>query len=298
MRRPLLLLALLLLAACGQRGPIDLEALEGQARGGDAGACRELVALLAVAENGVSSRAYAILTALGEPVVPYLSEKIGTADAEQREHVIAALGTLKVRQAVPAIAGVLADRSLGRRYIAAWALGQIGDPAGVRPLLAALDDDDEEVRRYATRSLIKLHEAAVPPLIELLPTASPRALLAAVRALGDIADRRALEPLLARADGPARGEVFLALGKLKDPRAEAALVRGLSDADWRVRMNAAMALGPLGGPAAAAALRKTLEDPEMVVREWSARSLTMLSREQVRYRDAKGEYVLPYSVYH
>jgi HEAT repeat protein len=103
---------------------------------------------------------------------------------------------------------------------------------------------------------------------------------------------------LARVDGPARGEVFLALGKLKDPRAEAALVRGLGDGDWRVRMNAAMALGPLGGTTAVAPLEKSLEDPELVVREWSARSLEMITGRHVKYRNARGEYVLPYSIYH
>lgn len=291
-------LLLLLLAACGQRGPIDLEALEGRARGGEGAACRELVSLLAVKENGVSGRAYAILIGLGQAGVPYLLEEVDTADREQREHVIAALGNLKVREALPAIGRVLEDRRLGRRYIAAWALGEIGDAAGVPMLLAALDDEDAEVRRYATRSLIKLNREAVEPLIAFLPAAPPRAAAAAVRALGAIGDRRALEALLAQTAGAGRSEAFLALGKLKDPRAEAALVAGLSDADWQLRMNAAMALGPLGGPAAAAALEKTLADEVPVVREWSARSLEMITGRHVTYRNAKGEEVLPYAIYH
>ncbi len=51
-------------------------------------------------------------------------------DKQQREYVIAALGTLKVADAVPAISTVLADQTLERRYVAAWALGEIGDAAG------------------------------------------------------------------------------------------------------------------------------------------------------------------------
>lgn len=299
MRRLLLFpLLLFLLAACGQRGPLDLEALEGQARGGDTAAYRELVKLLAIKENDVSGRAYAILVGLGQPAVPFLLEKVGTADREQREHVIAALGNLKVREAVQPVARVLGDRSLGRRYIAAWALGEIADPAGLPALLDALDDDDDEVRRYVTRALIKFNRAAVEPLVAFLPGASTRAAKAAVRALGDIGDRRALDVLLAQVEGPSRNEVFLALGKLKDARAEAALIAGLADADWQARMNAAMALGPLGGPRAAVALEKTLEDDVLVVREWSARSLEMIRGQHVLYRNAKGEYVLPYSIYH
>jgi HEAT repeat protein len=298
MRRLLIFIAVLLLAACAERGPLDLEALSGKARGGDAAAFRELVSLLAVADNGVSGRAYAILVEIGEPAIPFLAERIAAADNEQREHVIAALGNLKVARAVPEIARVLADRKLGRRYIAAWALGQIGAPEGVPALVAALDDDDAEVRKHATRSLIKLNQAAVPALIDALPKASPRAEAGAVRALGDIADPRALEPLLARAEGPNRPEVILALGKLKDRRAESALIGGLVDPDWRVRMNAAMALGPVGGPACVAPLRRTLEDEVHVVREWSARSLEVVTGQHVKYRNDKGEYVLPYSIYH
>ena len=70
---------------------------------------------------------------------------------------------------------------------------------------------------------------------------------------------RALEALLKQADGPQRAEAFLALGKLRDPRAEQALIKGLLDPDWQVRMNAAMALGPLGGQAAIAPLGALLE---------------------------------------
>lgn len=291
-------LLFILLLACGQRGPIDLEALEGRARGGEAAAFRELVSLLAVKEKDVSGRAYSILTGLGQPAIPYLRDEIATADTEKREHVIAALGNLKDKEAVPTIGRVLGDRTLGRRYVAAWALGEIGAPAGIGALMSALDDDDAEVRRYATRSLIKLNLEAVEPLISFLSEASPRAAAGAVRALGDIGDRRAAEPLLTQISGVNRRDVFLALGKLKDPRAEAALLSGLTDADWQVRMNAAMALGPIGGAAAAQGLTKTLEDDVMVVREWSARSLEMMTGKRFTYRNAKGEQVLPYTIYH
>jgi HEAT repeat protein len=161
-----------------------------------------------------------------------------------------------------------------------------------------LDDAEGEVRRYAVKALIRLNRLAVPLLLDYLPTASPRGELGAVRALGDIGDLRALEPLLARVNGPARQDVFIAFGKLKDPRAEAALIAGLADADWRTRMNAAMALGPLAGAQAQAALEKTLEDEVMVVREWSARSLEMATGRRFKYRNEKGEYVAPYSIYH
>lgn len=289
---------LLLLAGCRQGGPIDLEALKGRAQAGDGAAFRELIDLLAISERHLNDRVYPMILELGEPAVPYLLEAVHTADRIRREHVIAALGTLKATAAVAPIGRVLENPTLQRRYIAAWALGEIDDPRGVPFLLTGLGDANDEVRRFAVRALIRLNRQAVEPLLAYLPTASDRGTVAAVRALGDIGDVRALPALLARADGPARQDVLHALGKLKDPRAEAVLIEGLRDADWRSRMNAAMALGALGGPAAAAALETTVDDEVMVVREWAARSLEMISGRHVKYRNEQGEYVLPYNIYH
>lgn len=297
--RPLIVFfLLLLLCACRQGGPLDLEALKGRAGAGDPDACRELVRLLGEEERDVNSRVYPIVLELKEGAIPYLLEAVEGKDRIRREHVIAALGNLKARQGGEAIARVLANRSLERRYVAAWALGEIADPKGIAPLVSALDDPDAEVRRHAVRALIRFGREAVPPLNAYLPAASAQGAAGAVRALGDIGDPRSLEPLLAQVNGPARQEVFLALGKLKDTRAEAALVAGLADADWRTRMNAAMALGPLGSQGAVASLRRTLEDEVTVVREWSARSLEMITGSHVKYRNEKGERVLPYSIYH
>lgn len=299
MRRVPFFLLILLLSACQQSNePVDLQALAGKARGGDSSAMTKLVDLLAVDANGVNDQVYTIVTELGEGAVPALLEKVKSGDKSQREHVIAALGSLKATVAIAPISQVLGDKSLGRRYVAAWALGEIGEPAGIPALLQALNDDDAEVRKYATRALIKLNQNAVEPLIGFLSTASQRGEAGAIRALGDIADPRSLSPLLARVAGVNRDEVFLALGKLKDPRAESALIKGLTDPEWKVRMNAAMALGPIGSRAAVAPLQKTLEDDVHVVREWSARSLEVMTGQHLKYRNEKGEYVTPYSIYH
>jgi len=295
---PGLLLALVLLTGCSEEPALDLAALDNAARAGDAKAIGQLVSLLGRQEQGLNDRVYPLVTQLGKSAVPALVEQAGSKDRVLREYVIASLGTLQAREAVPPIVQALQDKTFSRRYIAAWALGQIGSEESIPALLKALDDDNEGVRRYATRALIRFNLKAVAPLLGALHGTSPRAQAGAIRALGDIGDARALDELIKLASGPNRGEVFMALGKLKDPRAEKALIDGLHDTEWRNRMNAAMALGPLGGPAAAAALRPALEDPVMVVREWAARSLEMVSGEHVRYRNAKGELVMPYKIYH
>lgn len=286
------------LAACSRDTAVDLDSLAGRARAGEQAAIAKLVDLLATPEGKVAEQAYPAVVAAGAAAIPVLLEQVGTTDRQQREYVIAALGSLKAAQAVAPLGRVLADRALERRYVAAWALGEIGSPEGIPALIGALDDPNGEVRRYATRALIKLNRPAVEPLIAHLRTASGESAAGAIRALGDIADPAALDVLLRHAAGAQRSDAFLALGKLRDPRAEATLIRGLGDGDWQARMNAAMALGPLGGPRASAALKRTLNDEVHVVREWSARSLEMITGQPVLYKNSKGEMVRPYNVYH
>ena len=287
-----------IMSACTADPVLNLEQLEANARGGDQQAMTQLVGLLSERKPGVSDRVYAIMIDIGARAVPVLLQQVHAEDKQMREYVVAALGTLQVVEAIPAISDVLASSQLKRRYVAAWALGEIGDVAAVPALLDALADENSEVRRYATRALIKLNKAAVLPLIDYLGEARGEGAAAAIRAVGDIADKRALEALLLQSQGAQRAEAFLALGKLRDVRAEAALLAGLQDPDSLVRMNAAMALGPLGGPAAAEALAKTLEDEVHVVREWSARSMEMITGKPVLYRNSHDEYVRPYLVYH
>ena len=292
------LVLILLVSACQNQRTLDLDTLAGQARGGDVSAGRELVQLFATATPEVNDRVYQIVIESGDAVIEPLLENVTSQNTEQRERVIAALGTLKVQQSVPAIVEVLADSTFKRRYICAWALGEIGHPAGIPALIKALDDDVQQVRRYATRSLIKFNQSAVDALVAALDRSSDRASAGIIRALGDIGDRRALEPLLNHVTGPVRSDTFLALGKLRDPRAEQALINGLSDTDWQVRMNAAMAIGPIGGALSEAPLRACLEDEVLVVREWAARSLSTITGHAVNYKDASGELVAPYKVYH
>ena len=287
-----------ILSACTADPVLDLDQLEANARGGDQQAMVQLVGLLSDQKPGVSDRVYAIVVEIGERAVPVLLEQVHADDKQKREYVIAALGSLKVVAAIPAISEVLANLALERRYVAAWALGSIGKAAAIPALIGALPDENSEVRRYATRALIKLNKMSVLPLVEYLAAASGEGAAGAIRALGDIADKRALDVLLVQAQGEQRAEAFLALGKLRDARAESALVAGLESPDSLVRMNAAMALGPLGGPVAADALLRTLEDDVHVVREWSARSLEMITGKPVVYRNSHDEFVRPYLVYH
>ena len=121
------------------------------------------------------------------------------------------------------------------KFEAAHALGQLGDPRAVAPLIQALRDADGGVRREAAHALGQLGDSRV---VEVL-----------IQALHD-------------ADGGVRREAAHALGQLGDPRAVAPLIQALHDADSEVRWEAARTLRQLGDPRIVAPLIQALYDAE------------------------------------
>ena len=130
-------LCFFILSACTADPVLDLDQLEASARGGDRQAIVQLVGLLSAREPGLADRVYTITIEIGEKTVPALLDQVHSKDKQLREYVIAALGTLKVVAAIPAISDVLAQKALERRYVAAWALGAIGRVTGSACLLTA-----------------------------------------------------------------------------------------------------------------------------------------------------------------
>ena len=100
---------------------------------------------------------------------------------------------------------------LGLRFYAAWWLGRfrIKDADGITLLIAALEDEDDRtedggypLRRNAARALGKIGDpSAVEPLITCLGCPDYYVREAAARALGEIGARRAIGPLLALLEG-------------------------------------------------------------------------------------------------
>ena len=74
---------------------------------------------------------------------------------------IKSLGQIGDPAVVPHLIAALRDESVSMRKSAAYALGQIGDPAAVPPLITTLSDNNEWVRRNATSALesFDIHEA-------------------------------------------------------------------------------------------------------------------------------------------
>lgn len=112
--------------------------------------------------------------------------------------------------------GFLSHHDAKLRGEGAKALGKIGDPEAVKPLIAALLQEKQD---------------------EQMPLA-----------LAEIGDLTALDPLLEAfkdADREVRPNIAIALGAFNDKKAVAALIEGLSDLDPNVRFSSISSLGKL-----------------------------------------------------
>jgi hypothetical protein len=84
------------------------------------------------------------------------------------------------------------------RFDAAYALGNIGDPRAVEPLINSLKDSDPSVASMAASALADINDPrAVEPLIEVLQSADQDLRTAAINALSEIGDARSVQALIA-----------------------------------------------------------------------------------------------------
>lgn len=293
--RPAALAVLALLSACAD--PRDAEgwaeraasrnrldeklAALGQARGAPGDRKAAIRPLAEVLKQAPRARAEAavILGEIGDAsaVRPLMEAIDFTGRAERdvndaNQKIATALGALRARDAIPALARLASSRDPFTQVAAIDALGAIGDPAGVGPLLAVVDDEQSE------------------------PFAIKKALLA----LGRIGDARAAPAVLrmlyvVRPGGSFFAEAAFAASQLGAPMSAplSAAVQG-RDAElsrWAaargihpaaLRAKAAQVLGDVGGPGAVpalvAALGYTDAEPsaQLLVRVFAAESLGRL----------------------
>lgn len=160
-----------------------------------------------------------------------------------------------------------------KRYVrlaAAEALGEIGDARAVDPLIAVLQDDNEDVRRAAAEALGKIRDKrAVEPLLEIFKDSE---VWWAAEALGELGDKRAVEPLIrvVNSRGSGMRPAMVALGKIgADNAADDAVDQILQvlnevvndkNVGEKTRCVAIDALGDIGDCRAIELLLKCLED--------------------------------------
>jgi len=254
-----------------------IAALGGQTRAGRLAAAGALDRLGWKPDSGETGAAYwaakeqwSRCAQIGEPAVAPLVRVL----RDVPPGVVAAFRRIGSPAVGPLIAA-LADPAESTRERAATALGDIGDPRAVAPLIAALDVPGrrESARKAAARALGKLRDArAVDPLITALQdTGLPRVSTAAAEALGKIGDPRAVGPLLA-AYHDMRAPTLGALVEIGAPAIEP-LATALHSSQEASRRCAVLALHDIGGPSAVEPLITALHDESAPVRQAAAVAL-------------------------
>jgi HEAT repeat protein len=251
----------------------------------DAHAVEPLIAALGDKNIYVRLRAYVeseVAKALGQlgnnAVVPLIAA-LRDKDRSVRWTAAKALGQLGDPRAVEPLIATLSDR--WNIPIVAWALGQLGDTRAVEPLIAVLEhEDDEGVRWAVVEALRRLGDShAVEPLITALGSEGWKR-ERATEILGQLRDTRAVEPLiiaLRSTDWHMRQIAAEILGQLRDTRAVEPLITVLRSADyWPVRQAAAEALAQLGDTRAVGPLITALRSADWHLRQAAAKALAQL----------------------
>lgn len=211
--------------------------------------------LLKSRDPAVRWRAVGTLGRISSPAaVSLLASALQDADGAVRLRAAGALGQIGLPASVTALAGVLegAAAPASVREAAAIALGRLADPAGARPLAAALKDGDFHVRLAAVEALGKLKYPSPPGPS---PTRSPKK-----------------GPTTAPSgppEIPAPGETG------------AAVIGVLRDEHWYLRRAAATTLAEMGERGAVPALITALGDAHWFVRCDAAAALEKLTKQNL-----------------
>ncbi len=111
-----------------------------------------------------------------------------------------AIAALSSSQVPGHLIRILGDKDASVRQCAVLGLINHPDAQSILALVASLADGDGLVARLASDALVKIGEAAVLPLLEVLGNGAWSARLEAVRALANIGDQRSIPALYAILD--------------------------------------------------------------------------------------------------
>ena len=189
------------------------------------------------------------------------------------------LGMLGLGAHFELIVRLLADRKFLVRRVAVRALGNLGDPRAVRPLLV-LGQHDNRLARDLVFALGRMGGAVAPELrrvlAEEIDSGEHLHLDPAAAVLGLLGDTDSVEILAVglRSENPSfAGACAEALGRIGSPEAIPALVEALLDFRPNVRAAAAHALGAVGSSAALSNLIDVVDEEEPQVSRQAAQAL-------------------------
>ncbi len=200
------------------------------------------------------------------------------------------LGALAQADAVSLLLGLLRDKAFLVRRTAVRALGQVGDPLAVPPMLDAVTADPR-LSRDVLAAVGRTGAGAAPMLRrELLrslsePVDNRRAALTAVGlgVVGDVSAAPLLTVALEDRDQPGLAVASAeALGSLGAPESVEPLLRAMVDVDPDLRVAAAQALGAIGDVRVAPRLAESLRDRHHLTSRAVAGALLRLGDPGVR----------------
>jgi HEAT repeat protein len=207
-----------------------------------------LICLLRDADRAVRQAAIGALTAIGEPSVPVLGLCLSDPQPDVQEAASSVLALIADDRVLAPLTASLGNQDWIVRMHAAKALGRIKDARAIGPLIPLLQDKVKAVREEVTIALAAMGEAALPSLLEALKHPEWLVRLHAVEALGKSRSADAVEPLLWALfndhDQAVREDVVRALGDLADRRAMEFLVTVMKEPG--LRPLAVEALGKIG----------------------------------------------------
>jgi HEAT repeat protein len=241
----------------------------------------------AVKARGFDAR-YLIVEALvniGQPAVAQLIEALQNKHTDVVCTAAQALFSIGDEQAAPHLIELIRRTDSDEvRIFLIRALGELKDERAAVLLVAALQDQISSVVRLAKEGLVKIGPSAVPPLVTALKTASAETVrVSSIHVLGQIKDRRALEPLIMALNDNSpqvRQAAATALGRLGGEEIIEPLIAVLKDNDPMVRHNAADAL-VMADSLAVPALIENLSHPDSGMRFLTANILIEIKSSAV-----------------
>jgi HEAT repeat protein len=230
--------------------------------------------LLRVARGNVATRARDAFERLG--MVDHYLGQLGSRRWWLRAEAAEKLGLMGSEKATPRLIVTMSDPMPEVRVRAAQALGGIGTPESLRPLVIALRDAGRWSAIRVAGMLISAGDDAVEVLLKEFDGLPNHAKISAIDIFGRIKSLRAsklLRDLLTDPSPDLRARAAYALGSIGDPTAAPQLSTCLTDREWSVRAMAAKALGRLRENGSIPALAAALSDPQWWVRANAAESL-------------------------